>query len=146
MIETTRRAICLWLGAAGVPFAVHSAEAPLAADDARGLRSVIEAQLAAFQADNAEQAFSYASASIREMFGTAERFLAMVRGSYPAVYRPKSVAFFVPERVGSEVMQRVRLTDQAGAAWLAHYSMQRQADRSWRINGCVVTRDAGRHT
>lgn len=146
MIDTPRRAMCLWLGGAAFPFAVRSAEAPVAADDARGLRSVIEAQLAAFQADNAEQAFSYASPSIREMFGTAEHFLAMVRGSYPAVYRPKSVAFFVPEAVGGEVMQRVRLTDQSGAAWLAHYSMQRQADRSWRINGCVVTRDAGRST
>ncbi len=146
MIETTRRMVCLWLGAAGVPCSVRSAETAVATEDARGLRSVIEAQLAAFQSDNAEQAFSYASPSIREMFGTADHFLAMVRGSYPAVYRPKSVAFFVPEPVGSEVMQRVRLTDQAGAAWLAHYSMQRQADRSWRINGCVVTRDTGRST
>ncbi len=124
--------------------AVRGAEPAPSPEEARELRRVIAAQLAAFQADDAERAFSHASPSIREMFVTADYFMAMVRGSYPVVYRHRSVAFFVPERMGSEMVQRARLTDQAGAPWLAVYSLQRQPDRSWRINGCVVTRDGGR--
>ncbi len=124
--------------------AVRGAESAPSPEEARELRRVIAAQLAAFQADDAERAFSHASPSIREMFVTADYFMAMVRGSYPVVYRHRSVAFFVPERMGSEMVQRARLTDQAGAPWLAVYSLQRQPDRSWRINGCVVTRDGGR--
>lgn len=124
--------------------AVRPAQPAPSLEEARELRRVIEAQLTAFLADDAERAFSYASPSIREMFVTADYFMAMVRGKYPVVYRHRSVGFFVPEPMGSEVAQRVRLTDQAGAPWLAVYSMQRQSDRSWRINGCVVTRDSGR--
>ena len=37
--------------------------------------------------DDAKRAFSYAAPSIRAMFGTPERFLAMVRAGYPVVYR-----------------------------------------------------------
>ena len=34
-------------------------------------------------------------------------------------------------------------TDRSGAAWIAIYRMQQQPDRSWRIDGCVLTRDTG---
>ena len=146
MPDTTRRAVCAIAGAMLFAQSIRAAEAPVSAEDARALRQVIEAQLAAFRADDAEQAFSYASPSIRDQFGTPEHFMAMVRSGYPVVYRPATVAFMLPERMGGEVIQRVRMTDGNGAAWLAIYGMQRQGSRGWRINGCVVTRDAGRTT
>ena len=147
MGSINRRSLCLLAGAAclmGSAVAQRDDAAPVSPEDARDMREVIEAQLAAFAADNAERAFSYASASIREMFGTPEYFMAMVRGGYPVVYRPRTVGFLLPETRGSEVVQRVRMTDASGTAWLAIYNMQRQADRRWLINGCVVTRDSGR--
>ena len=112
--------------------------------DARAIRGVVEAQLAAFRADDAELAFSYASPSIREKFGAAGHFLAMVRGAYPVVYRPESVAFLLAQVIDDEVIQRVRLTDRSNTAWIAIYRMQRQSDRRWRINGCIVVRDDDR--
>lgn len=121
---------------------LRAADVPAPA--AAAIRSLIESQLAAFRADDAERAFSYASPSIRTQFGDAATFMAMVRSGYPVVYRPASVAFLLPEGSGAEVIQRVRLTDANGAAWMAIYTVQRQPDKSWRINGCVVTRDAGR--
>lgn len=139
-----RRALCLWLAAAPWVGAVRAAEPQVPEVDARAIRQLIEAQLAAFRADNAEQAFAYASPSIRDQFGNAATFLTMVRSGYPVVYRPASVAFLLPQAGRGEVIQRVRLTDQAGAAWLAIYSLQRQPDKSWRINGCVVAPDTGR--
>src|SRR4051812_41277878 len=67
--------------------------------DAWSIRGIIEAQLAAFSADDAEVAFSFASDAIRKTFGTADKFLAMVKASYPVVYRPASVLFLDAEKV-----------------------------------------------
>ncbi len=111
--------------------------------DADDIRAVIEAQLTAFRADDAELAFSYASPAIRAKFGVAGYFMAMVRGAYPVVYRPESVAFLLAQIVDNDLIQRVRMTDRNGVAWLAIYRMQRQSDRKWRIDACVVTRDNG---
>jgi hypothetical protein len=118
----------------------------LARADARQVRAVVEAQLDAFARDDAARAFSYAAPSIRSMFGDAERFMAMVRRSYPVVYRPASVAFLVAEADGDEVVQPVHFTDAQGTLWLAVYHLERQPDGSWRISGCVVAPSSGRTT
>ena len=123
--------------------AESAATETVARADARQARAVVEAQLDAFARDDAERAFSYAAPSIRAMFGDAERFMAMVRRSYPVVYRPAAVAFLVPEADGEEVVQPVHFTDAAGGLWLAVYRLQRQADRSWRIAGCELLRAVG---
>lgn len=119
---------------------------PVLAADTKSVRSTVEAQLAAFAADDAKRAFSYAAPSIREMFGSPDRFLAMVRGSYPVVYRPATVTFLNPEWVQGQLVQGVHLTDASGALWLAVYRLERQADKSWRISGCDVQPSAGRMT
>jgi hypothetical protein len=106
--------------------------------DAQSIRTVIEAQLAAFSADDAQAAFSFASDGIRKTFSTAENFLAMVKASYPVVYRPASVLFLDPEKVADEIMQGVEMSDDTDRLWLAIYRMQRQPDNTWRIDGCVL--------
>jgi hypothetical protein len=116
------------------------------AADAKAVRSVIEAQLAAFAADDAEKAFSYAAPGIRALFVTAERFLSMVREGYPVVYRPASVTFLKPEWIETKLIQRVQMTDAAGAPWMVVYELERQADKSWRIAACVAARGAARTT
>src|SRR5262245_23353967 len=45
------------------------------AADAKAVRSVIEAQLAAFAADDADKAFSFAAPNVRTFFVSADRFL-----------------------------------------------------------------------
>jgi hypothetical protein len=106
--------------------------------DARKVRAVIEAQLAAFAADDAKRAFSYATRDIREMFGTPERFVAMVREAYPVVYRPASVAFLQPEAIDGMVIQAVEMVDAQGHVWMAVYRLERQRDRAWRISACEI--------
>ena len=106
----------------------------------------MQAQLDAFAADDAKRAFSYAGPGIREMFGTADRFLAMVKSSYPVVYRPATVAFLVPEPLGDEVIQGVHLTDANGRLWLALYRLQRQGAAGWRIDGCQLVESQARTT
>jgi len=138
--------VLLWLALAAATLAgVPAAAAPPSADDSRAVRAVVEAQLAALAAGDAARAFSYASPSIRSQFGDAGRFVGMVRQGYPMVIRPQRTAFFVPEAAADgepgTVLQRVQLRDAAGRAWLATYQVQRQPDRSWRINGCAVEPD-----
>lgn len=118
--------------------------AALAEADVRAVRSVIQAQLDAFAADDAERAFSYASAALRTQFGDAATFMAMVRAGYPMVVRPETVAFFQPQSSDGVVWQTVRLRDRAGRLWLATYQLAQQADAGWRIHGCVVAADAGK--
>jgi len=118
-----------------------AALAQVKAADAAAVRKVIEAQIDAFRKDDAERAFSYATAEIRFTFGTPQNFMEMVRSSYAVVYRPRSVAFDAPVYAGDDdLVQPVRLTDADGRAWLALYPMQRGPDGVWRTNGCQLRR------
>ena len=131
--------------AAAAPLPVGAAP-DVSTADAKAARAVIEAQLAAFAADDAEKAFSYAAPGIRALFVNAERFMSMVREGYPVVYRPASVAFLKPEWSDSKLLQRVQMTDAAGAPWMVVYELERQADKSWRIAACVAARGNARTT
>jgi len=133
--------------------------------DEKAVQAVIAAQLAAFAKGDAVKAFSYAAPNIRQaMNSDAEGFMAMVRKSYPVVYRPSSVVFLKPERHAGvtggveQIIQRVQMQDSSGEAWLAVYGLERPIEKGkkgatpgktsaagvWRINGCVVTQNKGR--
>jgi hypothetical protein len=116
----------------------------LARGDALAVRRVVEDQLGAFAADDAERAFSYASTSIRDQFGDAATFLAMVQANYPMVVRPVTTTFFQAVSDAGTVLQTVQLSDRAGRRWLATYQLAQQAGAGWRILGCVVVADAGK--
>ncbi len=125
-------------------FSVAALAVPLSARDAQTVRTVIQAQLDAFAADDADKAFSYAAPNVRRSVASAEMFLAIVRGQYAMVYRPSSVAFMQPERDGELVVQPVQMSDAEGVAWLAVYTLQRQKNKQWRITGCFVKSTNGR--
>ena len=111
-----------------------------AEDDAAVIKSAIEAQLDAFRSGDAQRAFSFASDQIRDIFATPENFIAMVRSQYAVVIAPASIVFLKPERVNGATLQPVQMSDDRGQLWLATYSMQLDAQGSWRINGCVLRR------
>ena len=136
-------AFCLLLGLA-FGASVPARAQPVSEADARAARAVVSAQLEAFAKDDATRAFSYAAPSIRAMFGTPERFLAMVRTGYPVVYRAAGVTFLIPLSDEGDLLQGVHLTDGAGTLWLATYRLERQADGSWRIAGCDVQPATGK--
>ena len=126
--------------------ATQALGADVADADAKGARAVIQAQLKAFATDDAKSAFSFATPQLREVFGSPENFIAMVRRSYPVVYRPASVAFLKPELDGDAVTQAVHLTDADGRLWLALYRLERQPDMRWRIGACQVVVARGQVT
>jgi hypothetical protein len=110
----------------------------LAPADRSAIRGVVQAQLDAFRRDDGVAAFGYASPSIRRMFRTPERFMTMVREGYAPVYRPRRVDFgeIVDDR--GRLTQRVHLVGPDGQPVVANYLMERQADGTWRIDGCIL--------
>ena len=146
MIKTACRivllAIALVLPASAAWDSARAEDAPstLAAPDQQAIHQVIQSQLDAFQRDDAEAAYSYATPMIREKFGGAANFLQMVKQGYTPVYRPKSVDFdkLVDTEYGPDQILHVIGPD--GVVYIAHYMMQKQPDGSWMINGCYLTR------
>jgi hypothetical protein len=143
---TAHRMMAAWLVAVSFTAAstVHAqAVKPLAPAEAAAIRTVIESQIAAFRADDAPLAFSYAAPDIRAMFGSPDNFMRMVRQGYPVVYRPVSVLFRPPVDDAGEFIQAVELSDRDGVVWLALYRMQKTKEGSdagqWRIAGVVLT-------
>lgn len=135
------RLLLLALFLLGAAAAVAAAE--VGREDALAIRKVVADQLDAFAHDDAPRAFSLATTDIRTQFGTPEAFITMVRSAYPVVYRRKMTQFEPPEVVDGWIIQPVRMTDEQGRAWIALYPMQREADGSWRINGCQLARLSG---
>jgi hypothetical protein len=136
------RALTAALSLVLVVGSLHAAS--LAPKDEKSVRSVVEGQLAAFAADDAAKAFSYAAPNVRKSMVSAKNFMAMVRENYAVVYRPAAVAFFKPEAIADGVVQAVQLTDDDDVQWMAFYTLQRQKNKLWRITGCVVRSATGR--
>lgn len=118
--------------AAGLAFGVAAQEGRQAA-----ITDVIQSQIDAFLADDFETAFTYASPTIRRMFGSPGRFGVMVRQGYPMVWRPSEVKFLGLKTKNGRLVQRVLLTDERGALHLAEYEMVQTAD-GWQINGVAI--------
>ncbi len=143
-IASFLKGTCFIAALAVVPFFTVAHAATFTSADEKAVKTVVEAQLAAFAKDDAVKAFSYAAPGIREAMGTADVFLNMVRRDYPVVYRPASVSFLKAEGKGNEVVQRVQMLDASGNSYLAVYSLQRQKGNVWRITGCAVVENKGR--
>ena len=101
------------------------------------IQTTIQSQIEAFQADDFGRAFTFASPTIKGMFGTPENFGAMVRSGYPMVYRPAEVQMMELREVAGNLWQRVRITDQAGAGWYLDYMMVETAE-GWQINAVQI--------
>jgi hypothetical protein len=107
--------------------------------DRTAIADVISRQIDAFRHDDAPAAFAFASPMIQGMFGDPAHFLAMVQRGYPPVYRPRSVHIGALVMHDGRIVQRVELVGPDGARELALYTMEREPDGSWRIDGCQLT-------
>jgi hypothetical protein len=127
--------VALTLVEGGACFAATSGEP----GEAKAIERTIRAQIAAFSRDDAPAAFAFATPAIQKTFGgDSDRFLRAVRESYPAVYRPTSLFFLPPKKGRESWVQVVNIADSDGKLWLAYYDMRRQADKTWKINGCEL--------
>lgn len=97
------------------------------------IEDTIRSQIDALMADDFARAFTFASPNIKGIFGTPENFGAMVKQGYPMVYRPAQVEMGELREIAGNLWQRVRVVDQAGAAWYLDYMMIETAE-GWQIN------------
>ena len=117
--------------------AALAGEAPSKAE--RGdVQRVIAAQIEAFRHDDGQAALNYAAPGIRAKFADPGAFLSMVRTAYPPVFRPRSYSFGEVLLHGGLLMQKVEILGPDGAASLALYEMEHEADGTWRIAGCLL--------
>ena len=139
MLAVARRWILLvamlLAGAAAV-----QADDAVAPADAAAIRQVIQSQMNAFRSDDWAAAFAYASPAIQGKFQSPQVFRQMVTEAYQPVYRPRGVQFRGVQ--GSEFgpTQEVFVVGPDGLSYLAYYTMEKQADGTWRISGCYLVR------
>ncbi|MFN4193958.1 MAG: DUF4864 domain-containing protein [Tabrizicola sp.] len=101
------------------------------------IRETIQRQIEAFRADDFARAFTYASPTIKRLFGTPENFGAMVRNGYPMVHRPAQVEMGELREIAGNLWQRVRIVDQSGRAWALDYMMI-ETPEGWQINAVQI--------
>ncbi len=125
-------AMTIWLGGAAL------------ADEPRNpsIEGVINDQITALKADDFPKAFTFASPTIKGIFGTPENFGAMVAQGYPMVYRPDVVQMLELRRVAGNLWQRVMMTDQTGTTHMLDYMMIETPD-GWQINAVQLLPSTG---
>ncbi len=123
---------------AALPGFTQAARAEPSPADADAIHTVITSQMDAFRRDDADGAFAYAAPNIQQMFGNPGRFIAMVQKGYPPVYRPRSMDFTALTEENGEIVQLVELIGPDSLAYTARYTMEHEADGSWRISGCSL--------
>ena len=111
--------------------------------DRAAVQGVIEQQIQAFLRDDAATAYSFASPGIKAMFPNEGVFMQMVQQGYPQVYRPRSYQFGELVLKDGHLEQTVDLVDADGAFWTALYTLEQQADGSWKITGCYIIKKPG---
>ena len=109
------------------------------ANDQSEFQRIISEQIEAFRSDDGMRAYGYASPMIRQYFPTPDVFMSMVKKGYLPVYRPQSFKFGAAEiDPAGNPTQRVTIVGPDGKTYEALYTMQRQPDGSWQINGCAL--------
>ena len=109
-------------------------------DEEKKIKSIVNQQLEAFQNDDFEKAYSFASPTIKKMFSSPEVFRKMVIGGYQAVYRPQSIKMGSVEIIKGVTTLKVYLVDPNGEFITANYLMEKQGNGEWLISGCILSK------
>jgi hypothetical protein len=113
----------------------------LSAADQSAFQAAITGQIEAFRAEDGPRAYSYAAPMIKQAFPNPDVFMNMVRQGYQPVYRPQSFTFGEAGFSASgRPIQKVTVIGPDGVTYEAIYTMERQPDGTWQINGCAIVR------
>ncbi len=111
--------------------------------DRSAIRGIIQDQIEVFKCDDAVRACSYATPALQNMFGSQERFMAMVKEGYKPVYRPRSYTMGEFKDTPDGTSLSVQIQDLEGMDWVAIYTLEQQPDGTWRISGCFLAKAPG---
>ncbi|MGH9676466.1 MAG: DUF4864 domain-containing protein, partial [Candidatus Acidiferrum sp.] len=141
--EAAMGAMMKAIGALAVAAAMWVAAASAEELTADRSRAIVERQFEAFARDDAEAAYALADPTIKQMFGDAGHFMAMVRDRYAPVYRHRSVEFGAFAASGDEASLQATLVDNDNVVWTAFYGLRREANGDWLISGCILLKSEG---
>lgn len=110
------------------------------AQDEAAIEKLIGDQFAAFAEGDGTEAFSYASPTIRQFFGSPENFARMVQGGYPMIWAADRVRYLGLRDEGGRLLERVEVRDGSGKLHYFDYEMV-EVDGVWRINGVWPVKD-----
>ncbi|KAA2313712.1 DUF4864 domain-containing protein [Pseudooceanicola sediminis] len=120
-----------------MPPSARAQPAPL-----NGPEAVISQQLQAFDAEDFDRAWGYASPTIQGVFGTVDNFGAMVRDGYPMVHHSRSHRFAGQDERGGRTYQKVEIEDTDGRLHLLEYAMI-QTPEGWKIDAVRMLKMPG---
>ncbi len=121
--------------------ALVSSTFALQADEASkaNAQNIIRSQIEAFKSGQDALAYSFASPTIQGFFPNVPAFIDMVKRGYAPVYSPRNYDFGrTKEPADGTIVQELLVTGPDGKPWTALYTLVRQPDGSWKINGVQV--------
>lgn len=98
---------------------------------------VITQQLQAFRDRDVQEAWQFASPTIKELFGTPEAFGTMVQNGYPMVWDNSDVRFLDQDNLGAFVRQEVQIQGPGGLFYILDYQMI-ETLQGWQIDAVQV--------
>lgn len=101
------------------------------------IQAAIDRQLQAFQADDFEGAFTFASPNLQQLFQTPQNFERMVTQGYPMVWKFNAFRFLELREEDGAFWQRVLITDTKGVEHVLEHRML-LTEKGWRINGVQI--------
>jgi len=101
------------------------------------IQGTIGDQITAFQADDFDTAFTFATPRLQELFVSPQNFQRMVTGGYPMVHRPAEVRYLDLRQENGAFMQKVEIIDAQGKRHLLDYRME-PTEAGWRIGGVQI--------
>lgn len=119
------------------PSSAHLSTAPVKQE----LTSVIDAQLAAFRANDYPKAYTFAAGMIREMF-PAEQFETMVKTGYPLIAGSAKAEYGLSFDTGEEAVVNVTVEGTDGRRTQYQYLLKKE-DGAWKINGVSELKPEG---
>ena len=114
----------------------QEAENAVVDNDLGNVRYVINQQITAFQNEDSELAFSFASPMIRAQFGSPQNFMRTVKQHYNSIYSTKSFIFGGYVAQDGHVMQEIEFISATdNSIHLAVYKLIKFKKYGWRITG-----------
>jgi hypothetical protein len=113
------------------------------ADETEAAKALIRSQVDAISKDDAAAAYAFASPGIQGIFPKSDVFLGMVKDRYPPIYRHRVFSFGDAREDNGQIAQEVFIIDADGVPWKGLYTVEREADGSLKISGCLLVQVPG---
>jgi len=104
------------------------------------VEKTVQGQLEAFQAKDAERAYSYLTPKARARAGSPQKFMQMIQKKYPALYNPVSFELRGLEPRRGILQKTVNVVGPDFLDYRAFFKLQPQPDGKWSVVGASVVR------